>query len=97
MTVVPLARVFVPLLEMPTVFVPVYLVPLTVTLQSFETVESILPLDVATSFNVQVMVLVLLATDWLDVDQLKTRLSQLVTVTVLLPLDAILTTYLQEH
>jgi hypothetical protein len=63
MTVVPLASTFVLLFEIPTVLVPLYLVPLTVTDQFFDTLESILPLDVDTSFNDHVMVLALLATD----------------------------------
>ena len=63
MTVVPLANTFVLLFEIPTVFVPVYFVPLTVTDQSFDAVESMRPLDVDTSFNDHVTELVLLATD----------------------------------
>lgn len=43
MVVVLLARVLVVLAEIPTVFVPLYFVPLTVTDQFFEAVESILP------------------------------------------------------
>jgi hypothetical protein len=41
--VVLLARVLVVFAEMPTVFVPLYFVPFTVTDQFFEAVESILP------------------------------------------------------
>ena len=43
MVVVLLARVFVVLFAIPTVFVPLYFVPFTVTDQFFEADESILP------------------------------------------------------
>ena len=43
MVVVPLASVIVELFEIPILFVPLYFLPLTVTDQSFEAVELILP------------------------------------------------------
>jgi hypothetical protein len=43
MVIVSLASVFVALFAIPTVFVPLYVVPFTVTDQLFEVVESILP------------------------------------------------------
>ena len=63
MTVDPLASVFVVLLDIPTLLVPLYVVPFTVTDQFFDAVESIRPLDVATSCIAHDTVLVLFATD----------------------------------
>jgi hypothetical protein len=63
MTVEPLARVLVLLADIPTVFVPLYTVPLTVTDQFFAAVDEMAPLDVDTSFNAHVTVLVLFAID----------------------------------
>jgi hypothetical protein len=63
MVVVPLASVFVVLAEIPTVFVPLYFVPFTVTVQFFEADESILPELSAISCNFHATVDVLFAID----------------------------------
>lgn len=92
----PLASVFVLLLPMPTVLVPLYLVPLTVTLQSFEAVELILPEEPATSCIFQPTRVVFFSTFWLTIHQLNFKVSHEVTVTDLLPFAAILITYLHQ-
>jgi hypothetical protein len=86
MVVVPLARVLVWLLPMPTVALPLYFVPLTVTSQDWEAEALICPYSLATSSSFQEMVVLLFSTDWLTVDQLNLRESQEVTATLLLPL-----------
>jgi hypothetical protein len=74
---------------MPTVLVPLYVEPLTVTLHAFEAVELMSPFELATSWRLQPTTDWLLITLWLTVHQLKTSVSYAVTVTDLLPLDAI--------
>ena len=63
MVVVPLASVFVALFAMPTVFVPLYFVPLTVTDHDFDVLESIRPELPAINSIFQPIVVVLLAID----------------------------------
>jgi hypothetical protein len=63
MTVVSLASVFVVLFDIPTVFVPLYVLPLTVTDHFFCVVESMRPSEPAISSNFQLTVDVLFATD----------------------------------
>ena len=89
MLVVPLARVFVELLPIPTADVPLYFVPLIVTDHGFKVDESMRPDEVATSFNVHATVLLLVAVDCPVTDQLNTSVSQLVTATDFEPLVAI--------
>lgn len=90
MVVVPLANVFVVLFAIPTVFVPLYVVPFTVTDHFFEVVESILPSLPEISCNFQLIVVVLFAIDWLVIDQLNFNVSHEVTATLVLPLEAIM-------
>ena len=61
--VVPLARVFVALLAMPTVFVPLYFVPLTVIAHVFDVLESMRPELSAINSIFHPMVVVLFAID----------------------------------
>jgi hypothetical protein len=63
MVVVPLASVFVVLAAIPTVFVPLYFVPFTVTVQSFDVDESILPSLPEINCNFHATVDVLFAID----------------------------------
>jgi hypothetical protein len=86
----PLANVFVVLLLIPTVFEPLYFVPFTVTDHLFEAVESILPELPEISCSFQLIVEVLFATDWLVTSQLNFKVSHDVTVTLALPLVAIM-------
>jgi hypothetical protein len=89
MVVVPLASVFVALFAILTEFVPLYVVPFTVTVHFFEADESILPELPETSCKVQLIVDVLFTIDWLVVSQLNFKVSHDVTVTLALPLVAI--------
>jgi hypothetical protein len=89
MVVVSLASVFVVLFAIPTVFVPLYVLPFTVTVHFFEADESILPELPETSCNFQLIVEVLFTIDWLVVSQLNFKVSHDVTVTLVLPLVAI--------
>lgn len=97
MVVVLLASVFVSLFPMVILFVPLYEVPLTVTDQFFEAVESILPSLVDINSNFQLIVDVLFAIDWLVVDQLNFKVFQSVTLTLVLPLLAIMCHPLYIH
>ena len=88
--VVPLASVFVVLFAIPTVFVPLYFVPFTVTDQLFDVDESIRPELPDTSCNFQLTVDVLFVIDCPVTSQLNFNVSHDVTVTLLLPLVAIM-------
>jgi hypothetical protein len=90
MVVVLLASVFVVLFAIPTVFVPLYVVPFTLTDHFFCEDESILPLLVEINCNFQLIVEVLFTIDWLVVSQLNSKVSHCVTVTLVLPLVAIM-------
>lgn len=96
MVVFPLAKVLVALAAMPMVFVPLYFVPFTVTLQSFEAVELIRPEEPATSWSVQFTVVVLFAMLWLACVQVNLSVFHEVTVTDFEPLVAISATYLYK-
>ena len=97
MVVVPFASVFVALFAMPTVFVPLYVVPFTVTDHFFEVDESILPSLPEISSNFQLIVDVLFTTDWLVVSQLNFSVFQEVTATLVLPFEAIMIHPLHTH
>jgi hypothetical protein len=75
MVVVPLASVFDVLFPIPTVFVPLYVVPLTVTLQFFEAVELIAPYAPEINSSFHETVEVLLSIDWLAISQLNFNVS----------------------
>lgn len=94
--VLPLAKVLVALAATPMVFVPLYFVPFTVTLQSLEAVELIRPEEPAISWSVQLTVVVLFATLWLACDQLNLSVFHEVTATDFEPLVAISATYLYK-
>ena len=90
MTVCPLARVLTVLFAMPTEFVPLYVVPLTVTLHAFDAVELIKPAEPETSWSSQPMNDLLFSTLWLIVHQVNFSVSYDVTATEVLPLVAML-------
>jgi hypothetical protein len=94
MVVCPDARVLVVLLPMATLFVPEYTMPFTVTLHAFDAVEMISPAEPDISCRFQLRVVVLLAVLWLTCTQLNFSVSYAVTATLVLPLEAILVTYL---
>lgn len=86
---VPLANVFVELLEIPTVLLPLYLWPFTVTDHALDAEDEILPDDPAISCIFQLTVVVFDAMDWLFTSQENRRVSQVVTFTSVFPLFAI--------
>lgn len=88
--VLPLARVLVVLVLIPTVFVPLYLVPFTVTLHFFEALELIEAYLSVISCKFQFTVEVLFASETLARLQLNFKVKCVAGVILLFPLVAIL-------